>query len=47
MMFAQLDDGKGFITYEVFMEALGGEEVIEADKRLKDLFWQIKEILGG
>lgn len=36
-----------FITTEEFTEALGGQEIVDRDTRLKDLIWQAIRILDN
>jgi Ca2+-binding EF-hand superfamily protein len=48
MRFKKLDEeNRGFITTEELREALGGKELVEQDKRMKTLLWQVDTIMDG
>ena len=48
-LFEGILDGKdrNYITVEELAEALGGQEIVENNKRLDDLCWQSNLILDG
>ena len=38
---------RNYITVDELKEALGGDKIVQKDKRLSDLFWQSNIILDG
>ena len=38
-LFEKLANGKNYLTVEEFTEALGGSEIVEGDRRLRNLIW--------
>ena len=46
-LFDKITNGEAFMTVKQFTEALGGEEIVQGDKRLQNLIWQAEIILDG
>ena len=47
LLFDKITNGESFMTVKQFTEALGGEEIVQGDKRLQNLIWQAEIILDG